>query len=147
MTLLASPPPRAAELLVDLRERTRDVARLLEKDLSVAALASDEALRAGRGDCTAHALVLAEALRRRGYETRLVTGYILEDGALRRHRWNLVHVAGDWIPVDPMFGEVPASPSHLALAITGTAADELAFVDDVAFAGWDHARAELVGGI
>ncbi len=144
ITLAAPPPPRAAELLVDLRERTRDVARLLEKDLGTVALDSGEALAAGRGDCTAHALVLAETLRARGYGTRLVTGFVLEDGALRRHRWVLVQVAGDWIPVDPMLGEVPASAAHLALAVHGTDLDELAFVDDVAFAGWDHARAELL---
>jgi transglutaminase-like putative cysteine protease len=143
VTLGPAARPRAAELLVDLRERTRDVARLLEKDLGLATLASDEALAAGRGDCTAHALVLHDALRERGYAARLVTGYVLDDGALRRHRWVLVQVAGDWVPVDPMFGEVPASPAHLALAVHGAGPDELAFVDDIAFAGWDHARAEL----
>jgi transglutaminase-like putative cysteine protease len=143
VTLTSTPRPRAAELLVDIRERTREVAGLLEKDLGVAALDSDEALAAGRGDCTAHALVLSETLRRRGYATRLVTGYVLESGALRRHRWILVEVAGDWIPVDPMLGEVPASPGHLALVVHGAGPDELAFVDDVAFAGWDRAHAEL----
>jgi hypothetical protein len=144
VTLAAPPPPHAAELLRDIRERTREVAGLLEKDMGLVAIAPDEALAAGRGDSTAHALVLAENLRQHGYATRLVTGYVLEDGALRRHRWVLVQVAGDWIPVDPMFGEVPASSAHLALAVHGAAADELAFIDDVAFAGWDHARAELL---
>jgi hypothetical protein len=144
VTLAAPPPPRAAGLLAEVRERTRHVATVLEQDLGVASLDPDEALAAGRGDCTAHALVLADLLGDRGYPTRLVTGYVLDDGALRRHRWLLVQVAGEWVPVDPMRGEVPASPAHLALAVHGAGLDELAFVDDVAFAGWESARAEVV---
>src|SRR5262249_28383297 len=134
--------PRAAGLLTEIRERTHHVAATLADDLAVAALAPDDALAAGRGDCTAHALVLAALLAQRGYETRLVTGFVYTQGALRRHRWNLVRVDGDWVAVDPMFDEVPASPAHLALAVHGTSLDELAFVDDVAFAGWERARAE-----
>jgi hypothetical protein len=137
--------PRAANLLAELRERVHHVAKVLDKDLAVSVLATDEALAAGRGDCTAHALVLASLLRERGYPTRLVTGFVLDDGALRRHRWVLVQVAGDWVPVDPMLDEVPASAAHLALAVHGTGADELAFVDDVAFSGWEGARAEVTG--
>ena len=144
VTLAAPPPPRAGELLAEIRERTHHVASLLETDLGLAPIASDEALSAGRGDCTAHALVLATLLEARGYPTKLVTGYVVVDAALRRHRWVLVQIAGDWVPVDPMLDEVPASPAHLALAVHGTSLDELAFVDDVAFAGWEAARAEVV---
>jgi hypothetical protein len=137
-----APPPRAAGLLTEIKERTHHVAATLADDLAVAALAPDEALAAGRGDCTAHALVLAALLGQRGYETRLVTGFVYTQGALRRHRWNLVRVGSDWVAVDPMLDEVPASPAHLALAVHGASLDELAFVDDVAFAGWERARAE-----
>lgn len=139
-----SVPPRAKDALAEVRERTHHVAETLGNDMAVAALASDEALAAGRGDCTAHAVVLAADLSARGYSARLVTGYLFQNGALRRHRWVLVQLAAGWIPVDPMLDEVPASPAHVALAVHGTSLDELAFVDDVAFAGWAHARAERV---
>lgn len=125
----------------DVRERTSWVSRRLADDLQVAALTPEEALAAGRGDCTAHALVLERELDDRGYDARLVTGFILDDGMLRRHRWVIVRVGADWLPVDPMFDEVPASPAHLALAIHGASPDELAFIDDVAFAGWSTATA------
>ena len=59
-------------------------------------------------------------------------------------RSTLVKLAREWVPVDPMFGEAPASPLHVALAVHGPTIDELAFVDDVAFAGWDGATAELL---
>jgi hypothetical protein len=127
----------------DVRERTHHVARTLGDDLGVAVLSSEEALAAGRGDCTAHAVVLARLLEERGYQARLVTGFVLEDGALRRHRWVTVRVGKTWIPLDPMLDEAPASTRHLALAVHGAGLDELAFVDDVAFAGWDAARARF----
>jgi transglutaminase-like putative cysteine protease len=135
--------PGGAEA-AEVRALTHRVATTLGDDLTVAALAPDEARAAGRGDCTAHAVVLAADLVARGYPARLVTGYLYQDGALRRHRWVLVQVAGSWLAVDPMLDQVPASPAHLALAVHGASLDELAFVDDVAFAGWDRARAERV---
>lgn len=142
--LLTSMPRLGDARLADLRARTHDVARTLTDDLGVPTLAASEALAAGRGDCSAHALVLGARLAERGYATRLVTGFVYDTGALRRHRWLLVRLGSDWIPVDPILDEVPASPAHLALAVHGASVDELAFVDDVAFAGWDHARAEVV---
>jgi transglutaminase superfamily protein len=132
-----------AKALAEIRERTHHVFRVLESDLGVAALAPDEALAAGRGDCTAHAVVLAQLLGERGYQARLVTGFVLQQGALRRHRWVVVKLGRDWVAVDPTLDEVPASPAHLALAVHGPTLDELAFVDDVTFAGWDAARGEL----
>jgi len=128
---------------VEVRERTHYVARTLGDDLGVTAMSSEEALTAGRGDCTAHAVVLAKLLEDRGYQTRLVTGFVLEDGALRRHRWVTVRVGRSWVPLDPMLDEAPASPRHLALAVHGASFDELAFVDDVAFAGWEAAKARF----
>ncbi len=127
----------------DVRERTHHVARTLGDDLGVAVLSSEEALAAGRGDCTAHAVVLARLLEERGYQARLVTGFVLEDGALRRHRWVTVRVGKTWVPLDPILDEAPASSRHLALAVHGAGMDELAFVDDVAFAGWEGARARF----
>lgn len=130
--------------LREVTERTRHVARMLGDDLGLSSLDASEALAAGRGDCTAHAVVLQKLLLDRGYDARLVTGFILDDGALRRHRWVTVRVRGEWIPVDPMYDEVPASPAHVALAVHGSSLDELAFIDDVAFAGWTGVTARVV---
>jgi hypothetical protein len=125
----------------EVRERTEWVSSTLTDDLRVTALSASEAIAAGRGDCTAHAVVLDAELRARGYETRLVTGFVIESGALNRHRWVAVRIGKRWIPVDPMFDEVPAQPTHIALAVHGASPDELAFIDDVVFAGWTEASA------
>jgi hypothetical protein len=134
-------PERGAGEWREVRERVSWVARALTDDLRTTTLSPAEALAAGRGDCTAHAVVLAQDLAARGYDTRLVTGYVLEDDALYRHRWVVVRMGKRWVPVDPMFDEAPASPAHLALAVHGASPDELAFIDDVVFAGWGEAIA------
>ncbi len=129
--------------LAKVRARTRRVSDFLRDDLSLSAFTPEEALAARAGDCTAHAVLLAAELADDGYDTRLVTGYLLDDGALRRHRWVLVKLPHRWLAVDPMYDEVPASSAHFALAVHGASPDELAFIDDVAFAGWGSATARF----
>ena len=169
ITGVAGPPPRVADVesqtlrvvndstweltvmpvnppadLRELRERTAFVSNALVDDLSAIALQPEEALESGRGDCTAHALLLAKLLTDRGVSTRLVTGFILDEGRLHRHRWVLAQSAGRWIPLDPMYDEAPAAPTHVALAVHGSSPDELAFIDDLAFAGWQSARVRVL---
>ena len=43
-----------------------------------------------------------------------------------------------------MYDEAPASPRRLALAVHGATPDEVALVDEVAFAGWEGASARWV---
>jgi transglutaminase-like putative cysteine protease len=119
------------------------VARRLTDDLAVSTFSAEDALAAGRGDCTTHAVLLAQELATRGYQARLVTGFVLDQGRLHRHRWVVVHIGKRWVPVDPMFDEVPAQPTHIALAVTGSSADELAYVDDVVYAPWRGAQASF----
>jgi hypothetical protein len=134
-------PGDAAGAWREVRERTHFVSGTLVDDLRFSSLSPAEALSAGRGDCTAHAIVLAADLADRGYDARLVTGFVLDDGSLHRHRWVVVRIGKRWVPVDPMFDEAPAQPTHVALAVHGMSTDELAFVDDVVFAGWNGAIA------
>jgi hypothetical protein len=142
VTVEPSPPADpGAPAWRQVRERVAWVSTALVDDLRFSALSPAEALAAGRGDCTAHALVLMQDLDARGYETRLVTGFVLDGDVLGRHRWVLVRVGKRWIPVDPMHDEAPARPTHVALAVHGASLDELAFIDDVVFAGWDEAIA------
>src|SRR5207244_10447088 len=82
------------------------------------------------GDCTAHALAFIARAERRGLETRAVTGWRLDGGRLVRHRWALVRQAdGPWIAVDPSYGEAPASPRLIGLAVGGATTAELAAAD------------------
>ncbi len=113
----------------------RATADYLEDDLGTPEGGARDALLLGRGDCTAHAQLFVALAEQRGIATRLVTGYRVDDRRLIRHRWALVAVDGRWIAVDPTYGEAPAAPRLLGLAVHGPRASELALADEIAFAG------------
>jgi transglutaminase-like putative cysteine protease len=43
-------------------------------------------------------------------------------GAFYYHAWNLVWL-GDWVAVDPTFGQFPADATHVALVVGGPEKD------------------------
>jgi hypothetical protein len=63
----------------------------------------------------AHARLYASLARAAGIPTKLVSGlvYVPDEGFLY-HSWAESYV-GKWIPVDPLFGEIPANATHLKL--------------------------------
>jgi hypothetical protein len=139
--------PLAAELVRGAADRRAEVvalaratATLIDDDLGAPGTSAGAALAMGRGDCTAHALLFATLAEARGIATRLVTGYRLEGRTLVRHRWAVAKVDGVWMAVDPTWGEAPASPRLIGLAMHGSAAAEIAVADDLAFAGWAGVR-------
>ncbi len=117
---------------------------LVAGDLSAPGSTADAALALGRGDCTAHAVLFATLAAARGIPTRLVTGFRIDGAQLVRHRWVIAWLGDRWMAVDPTFGEAPAQPRLIGLAVHGTTAAELAVVDTVAFAGLRDARARLL---
>lgn len=74
-------------------------------------------LEAKEGDCTEHSVLLSALLRSQGIPTRLVDGVVVDGGRAGYHEWVEVHIEGTgFVPVDPTFGESPASPARLKLA-------------------------------
>ena len=76
-----------------------------------------------RGDCTEHSILLAALSRSLGLPARTVHGLVSAsvDGtnALFWHEWVEVW-AGEWVAVDPTFGQPIADATHLALGTEGT---------------------------
>lgn len=72
-------------------------------------------LRNMKGDCNEHSVLYAALSRASGIPTKVVVGLVYLDGAFYYHAWNEVYL-GKWVPVDPTFGEFPASALHLKLA-------------------------------
>jgi transglutaminase-like putative cysteine protease len=84
-------------------------------------------LAAGRGDCTEHTVLLVALARALGIPARPVHGLVYaryEDGqdALYWHAWAEVRSAGEWIAIDPTFGQPVADATHVALGV-GTQVD------------------------
>jgi len=81
---------------------------------------ASDVLAAGRGDCSEHAVLTVALARALGIPAREVYGlvYASMDGkdALYWHAWVEVRSAGEWIAIDPTFGQAVADPTHLALS-------------------------------
>jgi len=81
---------------------------------------ASDVLRAGNGDCTEHTILLVAMARAVGIPARPVHGVVYAryaDGvdALYWHAWVEVRSAGEWIAVDPTFGQPVADATHVLL--------------------------------
>jgi transglutaminase-like putative cysteine protease len=91
----------------------------LRKAYGVSSDRATDVLRRREGDCTEHSLLLAALARSVGIPTRLVYGLVYvvgSDGkpALLWHEWDEVF-AGEWVSIDPTFGQDVADATHLQL--------------------------------
>ena len=105
------------------------VNRRLEKAYGSSNDRASDVLAAGKGDCTEHSVLLVALARALGIPARLVHGLVYAryaDGkdALYWHAWAEVLSAGEWIAVDPTFGQPVADATHVALG-TGTQVDTI----------------------
>ena len=114
---------------------------LLEDDYETTSANPRASLALGRGDCTAHATLFAALATARGIPTKLVTGFRVDERRMVRHRWAIAAGGDVSIAVDPTYGEAPARPRLLGLAVHGPTAAELAVIDDAAFIGFAAAQA------
>lgn len=67
-----------------------------------------------RGDCTAHASLLAALLRAQHIPARVVSGCVKSPfgNDIHGHAWIEAWI-GRWIPIDPTFGQAPADVFHI----------------------------------
>jgi transglutaminase-like putative cysteine protease len=82
-------------------------------------------LKTMRGDCTEHSLLTATLLRALGIPARRIDGVVYlknDDGvpALYWHEWVEAWI-GEWVQVDPTFGQDIADATHFAVGEEGNA--------------------------
>jgi hypothetical protein len=70
-----------------------------------------------RGDCNEHTQLFTAMARSLGIPTRIASGLAYVNGKFYYHAWAEVFL-GDWVAVDPTFGQFPADAAHVRL-ITG----------------------------
>jgi transglutaminase-like putative cysteine protease len=96
------------------------VYRRLEKVYGASHDRASDVLATGKGDCTEHALLFVALARALGIPARGVLGLVYaqyDDGvpALYWHAWAEVRSGGEWIAMDPIFGQPVADATHVAL--------------------------------
>ena len=77
-----------------------------------------EILEQGVGDCNEHTVLFTALARSVDIPTRISTGLAYTGGQFYYHAWPEVWV-GRWLALDPTFGQFPADPLHLRLAVGG----------------------------
>lgn len=74
--------------------------------------------RSRRGDCNEHTQLLLALTRAIGVPARFASGLLYVNGKFYYHAWPEVWL-GEWVAVDPTFGQFPADAAHLRFVIGG----------------------------
>jgi hypothetical protein len=77
-----------------------------------------EVLHTRAGDCNEHTQLYVALARAVGLPARVAAGLAYVDGKFYYHAWPEVYL-GDWVGVDPTFGQFPADAAHLRFVIGG----------------------------
>lgn len=79
-----------------------------------------QVLESRTGDCNEHTQLFVALARAVGIPARIAAGLAYVDGKFYYHAWPEI-LLGDWVPVDPTFGQFPADAAHLRFVIGGLA--------------------------
>jgi len=107
-------PRRVAQRL------TRSVHSMLEKKVTFSVPSAVQVLETLQGDCNEHTVLYVAMARALGLPARTAVGLVYLDGAFFYHAWPEVWM-GQWVAVDPTFGQYPADAAHIRFVIGGLA--------------------------
>lgn len=96
------------------------VFRSLRKTVAFSVPSALSVLDARAGDCNEHTVLYVAMARALGLPARTAVGLVYLDGNFFYHAWPEVWL-GEWVAVDPTFGEAPASAAHLRFVVGGLA--------------------------
>jgi len=99
---------------------TRSVYRMLEKTITFSVPNAVQVLETRQGDCNEHTVLYVAMARSLGLPARTAVGLVYVNGAFFYHAWPEVWL-GEWVAVDPTFGQIPADASHIRFVIGGLA--------------------------
>jgi hypothetical protein len=95
-----------------ISEKTR---KLLTPSYEMGNASALEAIEAGKGDCSEHAVVFAAMARSLGIPVRICFGMVyLDFGLFVYHAWNEVYI-GRWVPIDPVLAQDRVDATHIVL--------------------------------
>jgi hypothetical protein len=96
------------------RRLVRWVRTHLEQAPSVTMPSAREVLRARRGDCNEHAVLLAALARAAEIPARVVAGAVYVNDGFYYHAWTELWLGG-WMSADAVFDQLPADATHVKL--------------------------------
>ncbi|MGW8265897.1 MAG: transglutaminase domain-containing protein [Longimicrobiales bacterium] len=107
-------PKRVTQVL------TSEINRMLEKEITFSVPNARQVLESRQGDCNEHTVLFVAMARALGLPARTAVGLVYVGEAFFYHAWPEVWL-GEWVAVDPTFGQYPADAAHLRFVIGGLA--------------------------
>ena len=77
-----------------------------------------QVLQSRTGDCNEHTQLFVALARAIGLPARIAAGLAYLDGKFYYHAWPEI-LLGDWVAVDPTFGQFPADAAHIRFVVGG----------------------------
>ena len=102
------------------RQLTDAVFHMLKKEVTVSVPSAIQVLEALQGDCNEHTVLYVALARALGLPARTAVGLVYLRGSFFYHAWPEVWL-GQWVAVDPTFGETPADAAHIRFVVGGLA--------------------------
>ncbi len=102
------------------RHLTGLVYGLLEKEVTFSVPSAVQVLEARQGDCNEHTVLYVALARALGLPARTAVGLVYVNGGFFYHAWPEVWL-GEWVAVDPTFGQYPADAAHIRFVVGGLA--------------------------
>ena len=96
------------------------VYRTLEKKITISVPSAAQVLETKSGDCNEHTVLYVALARALGLPARTAAGVVYLRGHFYFHAWPEVWL-GEWVAVDPTFGQFPADAAHLRFVVGGLA--------------------------
>ncbi len=102
------------------RQLTTVVYGMLTKAVTFSVPNAVQVLETRRGDCNEHTVLYVALARALGLPARTAVGLVYLNGSFFYHAWPEVWL-GEWVAVDPTFGQVPADAAHIRFVVGGLA--------------------------
>ena len=99
---------------------TTRVDRMLSKSVTFSIPSALQVLDSKQGDCNEHTVLYVAMARALGLPARTAVGLVYLDGSFFYHAWPEVWL-GEWVAVDPTFGQYPADAAHIRFVVGGLA--------------------------
>lgn len=99
---------------------TQNVFGRLEKSMTFSIPSALQVLDSSQGDCNEHTVLYVAMARSLGMPARTAVGLVYLNGSFFYHAWPEVWL-GEWVAVDPTFGQFPADAAHIRFVIGGLA--------------------------
>jgi transglutaminase-like putative cysteine protease len=90
----------------------------IDKKITFSLPSAVEVLETREGDCNEHTALYVALARAAGIPSQIAVGLVYHKGSFYYHAWPEVYV-GEWVAMDPTFGQSPADATHVRLLAGG----------------------------